>query len=44
LPFVTKSLIATTIFTFLLFSPLGVRAATESEEELTGELAPVRVK
>lgn len=44
LPFVTKSLLATTIFTFLLFSPLGVRAATESEEELTGELAHVRVK
>ena len=43
LPFFGKSLAGTTAFTLLLFSPLGVLAATE-EDEPTGELAHVRVK
>ena len=44
LPFVTKSLLGTAAFTMLLFSPLGVQAATESDGEQHGKLAPVRVK
>jgi len=45
LPFFGKSLLGTAAFTLLLFSPVGVRAATEEEEdEPTGELAHVRVK
>lgn len=44
LPFVVKSLLGTTAFTLLLFSPLAVRAATESDGEQRGKLAHVRVK
>jgi hypothetical protein len=45
LPFFGKSLLGTAAFTMLLFSPLGVRAATESEGDLTSrKLVPVRVK
>lgn len=45
LPFFGKSLLGTTAFTLMLFSPLGIRAATESgDESVTGELARVRVK
>ncbi len=45
LPFFGKSLLGTATFTMLLFSPLGVRAATEADPEMgTRELARVRVK
>jgi hypothetical protein len=45
LPFVGKSLLATFVFTLLLFSPMGARAAAGSDNEsLSGDLAPVRVK
>ena len=45
LPFFGKSLLGTAAFTALLFSPLGVRAASEADGETSsGELAPVRVK
>ena len=45
LPFFGKSLLGTAAFTALLFSPLGVRAATEADgESSTGELARIRVK
>lgn len=43
LPFFGKSLLGTTAFTMLLFSPLGVRAATDAHTEpMTGELELVR--
>ena len=49
LPFFGKSLLGTTAFTLLLFSPVGIRAAmTPTGEREQGrkpsELAPVRVK
>lgn len=44
LPFFGKSLLGTTAFTLMLFSPFGIRAATEDGNETTGQLAPVRVK
>ena len=45
LPFFGKSLLGTTAYTALLFSPLGVRAATGVEPETNqGTLAQVRVK
>ena len=45
LPFFGKSLLGTATFTMLLFSPLGIRAATEAKPETpTGEMARVRVK
>lgn len=45
LPFFGKSLLGTAAFTMLLFSPMGVRAATESEGEFaTGELSHARIR
>lgn len=45
LPFFGRSLLGTTAFTLLLFSPLGIRAAMEpTDDVINGELAPVRVK
>jgi hypothetical protein len=45
LPFFGKSLLGTTAFTLLLFSPVGIRAATQRDDGVaSGELAPVRVK
>lgn len=45
LPFFGKSLLGTTAFTLMLFSPIGIRAATESgEETVRGEMEPVRVR
>jgi hypothetical protein len=43
LPFFGKSLLGTTAFTMLLFSPLGIRAATEVDEPM-GDLAHAQVK
>lgn len=44
IPFSGKSLLATMAFTTLLFSPLGVRTATEDNEPATGKLEPVRIR
>ncbi|MFO1044005.1 MAG: DUF6580 family putative transport protein [Planctomycetaceae bacterium] len=44
IPFFAKSVIGTTAFTALLFSPLGVRASTEESSFEQGTLVPVRVK
>jgi hypothetical protein len=45
LPFAIKSFLGTAAFSLLLFSPAGLRAATEPPVEgVSGELAPVRVK
>lgn len=46
-PFFTKSLLGTGVFTMLLFSPVGIQSAltTDAKDQtLNGELAPVRIK